>query len=152
MQDNLDAIKHYFENDRFAASSGMRLVELRPGFAKTSLQIEPRHLNSIGTVQGGAIFTLADFAFGAAVKTGGKVAPAISTNLSFLQAARSGALVAEATEISRSRRLSTCTVRVTNGDGELVALFQGTAYITDEPFPPESSAGTNPNSRREVQP
>jgi acyl-CoA thioesterase len=82
MPHNPETIKHHFENDRFATSSGMRLVELRPGYAKTCLQVEERHLNSIGTVQGGAIFTLADFAFGAAVKTGGKIAPAISTNLS----------------------------------------------------------------------
>lgn len=34
MSDNLDTTKHHFENDRFATSSGMRLVELRPGFAK----------------------------------------------------------------------------------------------------------------------
>ncbi len=112
MSHDLDAIKRHFETDRFATTSGMKLVELRPGFAKTSLRVEQRHLNSIGTVHGGAIFTLADFAFGAAVKTGGKVAPAISTNLSFLKATRSGTLYAEATEISRSRKLSVCTVRV----------------------------------------
>ncbi len=135
MPDNFDAIKHHFENDRFAAASGMRLVELRPGFAKTSLTVEDRHLNNVGTVQGGAIFTLADFAFGAASKTGGKVAVAVNTNLSFLKATRSGTLHAEATEISRSRKLSVCTVQVTNDAGELVALFQGTAYIKDEPFP-----------------
>lgn len=133
---NLEALKHHFENDRFAASSGMRLVELRPGYAKTSLRIEDRHLNNVGTVQGGVVFTLADFAFGVAAKTGGKVAVAMNTNLSFLKATRSGTLEAEATEVSRSRRLSTCTVRVTNDAGELVALFQGTAYIKDEPFPP----------------
>jgi acyl-CoA thioesterase len=44
-------------------------------------------------------------------------------------------LYAEATEVSRSRKISTCTVRVTNDTGELIALFQGTAYIKDEPFP-----------------
>jgi acyl-CoA thioesterase len=137
MSDNLDAIKHRFENDRFAATNGMRLVELRPGFARTSLTVEERHLNNVGTVQGGAIFTLADFAFGAASKTGGRVAVAVSTSLSFLKATRSGALHAEATEVSRSRRISTCAVRVTSDTGELVALFQGTAYIKDEPFPPE---------------
>ena len=137
MSNNLETIKHHFENDRFAAANGMKLVELRPGFAKTTLIIEDRHLNNVGTVQGGAIFTLADFAFGAASKTGGKVAVAISANLSFLRATRSGTLYADATEISRSRKLSVCTVRVTNDAEELVALFQGTAYIKDEPFPPE---------------
>ncbi len=136
MSNNFESIKHHFENDRFAAANGMRLVELRPAFAKTTLIIEDRHLNNVGTVQGGAIFTLADFAFGAASKTGGKVAVAISANLSFLRATRSGTLTAEATEISRSRKLSVCTVRVTNEAGELVALFQGTAYIKEEPFPP----------------
>lgn len=136
MAHDLQAIKHRFENDRFAASSGVVLVELRPGYAKASLEVEPRHLNNVGTVQGGAIFTLADFAFGVACKTGGRSAVAVSTSLSFLRPTRSGTLIAEATEVSRSRRLSMCTVRVTNETEELVALFQGTAYIKDEPFPP----------------
>jgi acyl-CoA thioesterase len=134
---DFEAIRHHFENDRFAATSGIRLVELRHGSAKTSLAVEDRHLNSVGTVQGGAIFTLADFAFGAAAKTGGRVAVAVSANLSFVKAARSGTLYAEATEVARSRRISTCTVRVTDDTGDLIALLQGTAYIKDEPFPPE---------------
>jgi acyl-CoA thioesterase len=138
MKDKLDAIRHHFETDRFAAANGMRLVELRPGYSKTSMAVGERHFNSIGTVHGGAIFTLADFAFGAAVKTGGMAAPAVATSMSFLKATRSGTLYAEAKEVSRSRKLSVCTVQVTNDAGELVALFQGTAYIKDEPFPPPS--------------
>ncbi len=137
MPNNLEAIKRRFENDRFAAFSGMRLLELRPGFARTSLEIEDRHLNSVDIVQGGAIFTLADLAFAMACNSRGKVAVAVSTNISFLKAIRSGTLYAEATEVARSRKISTCTVRVADGDGELIALFQGTAYIKDEPFPPE---------------
>ena len=134
---DLDVIKNYFQNDRFAASSGIRLVELRPAFAKTSLKIQDQHLNSVGVVQGGAIFTLADTAFAMACNSGGKVALAVNTNLSFLRAIRSGTLYAEATEVARSRKISTCAVRVTDQAGELIALFQGTAFIKDEPFPPE---------------
>ena len=138
MPNSIDAIKHYFENDRFAATSGMRLVELQPGLAKTALKIEDRHLNSVGIVQGGAIFTLADLAFAMACNSAGRVAVAVNTNLSFLKATRSGNLYAEAREVSRSRKISTCTVQVTNDAGDLVALFQGTAYIKDEPFPPQA--------------
>jgi acyl-CoA thioesterase len=137
MPDDLEVIKRHFENDRFAASSGVRLVELRPGFARTSLEVEGRHLNSVGIVQGGAVFTLADLAFAMACNSAGKVAVAVNTNLSFLKATRSGTLHAEATEVARSRKISTCMVRVTDNAGELVALFQGTAYIKDGPFPPE---------------
>jgi acyl-coenzyme A thioesterase PaaI-like protein len=50
MSCNLETIKYHCQQDRFATSNGMRLVELRPGFAKTSLQLEQRHLNSIGTL------------------------------------------------------------------------------------------------------
>ena len=95
-------------------------------------------MNNMGLVHGGAIFTLAAFAFGAAAKTSGHAAVGISTNISFLKAARSGTLYAEASEVSRSRRLSVCAVRVTDDAGELIAQFQGTAYVKDEPFPPES--------------
>lgn len=136
MANDLDAIKHHFENAPFAASNGIRLVELGPGFAKTALTVEDRHLNNLGTVHGGAIFTLADHAFGVAAKTGGKAAVAINASVSFIRAARSGTLYAEAIEVARSRRISTCTVRVTDDAGELIALLQGTAYIKDEPFPP----------------
>ena len=137
MPNDLEAIKRHFCTDRFAASSGMQVVEVRPGFARTSLEIEERHLNSVGIVQGSAIFTLADLAFAIACNTAGKVALAVNTNLSFLKAMRAGTLHAEAIEVARSRRISTCTVRVTDNLGELIALFQGTAYIKDEPFPPE---------------
>jgi acyl-CoA thioesterase len=136
MPHDLETIKHLFENDHFGATCGIRLVELRPGFAKTVLVIDDRHLNRVGIVHGGAIFTLADSAFGAATKTGGKVTVAVNTSITFVKAARSGTIYAEATEIARSRKLSTCTVRVTDDVGELIALFQGTAYIKDEPFPP----------------
>lgn len=136
MSADLEVIRRRFESDRFAASSGVRLVELRPGYAAAVLALEERHLNSLGIVQGGAIFTLADFAFGAASNASGKVAVAVSTHISFLKATRTGTLYAEASELSRSRRISTCTVRVTDDGGDLVALFQGTAYIKNEPFPP----------------
>ena len=133
MSSNLETVRSCLEKDGFAATNGIVLVEMRLGYAKAQLKIEARHLNGIGIVQGGAIFTLADFAFAAASNSAGQVAVGINTNLSFLKAARSGTLWAEAAEISRSRRISTCTVRVTDDAGELIALFQGAAYIKDEP-------------------
>jgi acyl-CoA thioesterase len=130
--DEIEALRRYFSGDRFAATTGVELVELRPGFAKARLKIAERHLNGVGIVHGGAVFTLADFAFAVACNSAGRVAVAVSTNLSFMKPTRSGTLWAEAIEVSRSRRISTCTVRVTNDDDELVALFQGTAYIKAE--------------------
>ncbi len=136
MEDRFTIIRKCFEKDHFAATSGVVLEELGDGFAKAKLTVEERHLNGVGIVQGGAIFTLSDFAFAVASNTGGRVAVAVSTNLSFFKATTSGTLFAEAREVSRSRKLSACSVRVTDDGGNLVALFQGTAFIKDTLFPP----------------
>jgi acyl-CoA thioesterase len=129
-------LRRCFLRDRFAASSGVELLDLRPGYAKARLEIEERHLNGVNVVQGGAIFTLADFAFAVACNTSGHVAVGVTMNLSVMKATRSGVLYAEAVEIARSRRISTCTVRVTDAANAQVAQFQGTAFIKDDPWPP----------------
>jgi acyl-CoA thioesterase len=139
MPDNMNDLIPLFENDHFAATCGIRLLELRPGFAKMVMEIDSRHSNRVGTVHGGAIFALADSASGAASKTGGKATVSVNTTISFVKAAKSGTLYAEATEVARSRKLSTSSVRVTDDAGELIALFQGTAYIKEEPFPPDTA-------------
>jgi acyl-CoA thioesterase len=127
-------IARIFERDNFARENGMRVVEVRPGFARTEMTVEPRHLNSIGILQGGALFTLADLAFAVASNSHGVVAVACQADLTFFKAVASGTLTATADEIARTRRLSTCVVRITDERGELVGLFKGVAYIKGTPL------------------
>jgi acyl-CoA thioesterase len=128
-------LRTFFGGDLFAARNGIELLEVEEGRALARLTVSGEHLNAAGVVQGGAVFTLADFAFAAASSSRGNVALAIEAHVTFLRAAREGCLLAEAREESGSRRLSTCTVRVTGEGGELVALFTGTAYRKDDPLP-----------------
>lgn len=138
----MEAIRKYFVNDRFATGNGMEVVEVRPGFARARMTVAPGHLNSVGVVQGGAFFTLADLAFAAACNTTGVLAVGVNMSISCLKAVRSGVLEAEATEISRTRKISTVSVRITDEQKELVAIFQGTAYVmTGRPFPPAAGDG-----------
>jgi acyl-CoA thioesterase len=131
----MSELRRFFEGDRFAARNGIELLEVEEGRARARLTVSAEHLNAAGVVQGGAVFTLADFAFAAASNSRGNVALAIEAHVTFLRAVRAGILHAEAREESGSRRLSTCTVRVTDENGELVALFTGTAYRKDDPLP-----------------
>jgi len=124
----MDDLRSRLEGDRFAAENGITLVEHGPGAAVATMRVAERHLNGVGIVQGGAIFTLADFAFAAAANSRGPVAVAIDVSISFLKAVTAGTLTAHAREEAGTERLSTCLVRVTDGSGELVALFKGTAY------------------------
>lgn len=98
------------------------------------MQLRDHHLNSLGTVHGGAIFALADFAFAAASNSHGTVAVALNATISFVKAASTGVLTAEAAEISVSRKIGTYTVNVTDESGQIVAVFQGMAYRKGKPI------------------
>jgi acyl-CoA thioesterase len=125
----------FFDRDQFARENGMRVVEVRPGFARTEMTVEPRHLNAVGILQGGALFTLADLAFAAASNSHGVAAVACQADVTWFKAVESGKLTAIAEEVARTHRLSTCVVRVIGENSELVALFKGVAYIKQSPLP-----------------
>lgn len=125
-------------NDRFGKLAGVELLEIGVGYAKGRMVVRDDLLNSVDTVHGGAIFTLADVVFAAASNAHGKVSVAANVNISYMNAARSGVLIAEAEEVSRGNRIANYTVTVRNEDGDNIALFQGMAYIIKHMnMPPE---------------
>ena len=128
----MEKIKNFFKRDKFAEYVGIELLEVEEGKAKTRMEINENHLNGIGTVHGGALFTLADFTFAVAANSYGNVTVAINANISFMKAAKEGFLFAEAREISRNPKISTYTIDITDSAGELIAIFQGMAYTKRE--------------------
>jgi acyl-CoA thioesterase len=125
---NESELRALFAHDRFAAATGIELAEIREGYAMARMTAEGRHLNGVDVVQGGCLFTLADFAFAAACNSHGTLAVAINASISFVEAGRPGVLTAEAHEVAMSPRLSSCTVHVRDASGTLIAIFQGMAY------------------------
>lgn len=130
-------IKEFLKGDRFALFAGVELLEVRSGYAKARMEIQPMHLNGGGVCQGGAIFTLADLAFAAAVNSHARLTLSIQTSINFFKSESSGYLYAEAVEILDHKKLSNCEVKVTNEEGEVIATFNGTGYRKDVelPFP-----------------
>ncbi len=133
-------IEFFKANDHFARHNGIELLAARPGWAQAKMEIQDYHFNGAGTVHGGAIFTLADFAFAVASNSQGQLAMGINTSTTFIKAATRGPLYAEAEELSLNRRLASYQVRITDGDKHLIACFQGTAYRKDEPLLPAEQA------------
>ena len=120
------------ENDKFAGHSGIELLEISEGRAKAVMKIKKHHLNAVGSVHGGAIFTLADFVFAAASNSHRTVAVAINVSISYLKAANKGRLFAEANEVAINPKLASYTVNVTDEQGSLTAIFQGMVYRKKE--------------------
>jgi acyl-CoA thioesterase len=123
-----DTARGYFAGDRYAALTGVEIVEAGKGYCKASLTIEDKHLNAANVVQGGAIFTLADLAFAVASNSHGQLALAINVNISFLRGISSGTLYATATEVGEPKRLGAYDVMVTDEQGEIIARFNGMVY------------------------
>jgi acyl-CoA thioesterase len=134
--DPMALVRRLMSGDRWAAAAGARLEEVREGYARATMRLRDAHLNGVAVAQGGAVFTLADFAFAAAANSHGTVAVALDTSITFARAATEGVLTAEAREESLSRRTSVCNVRVTDGEGTVIALFRGTAFRKEDPIAP----------------
>ena len=130
----IDYLNHY---DRFAASSGVRLTEMGEGCAVAVMTVEDAHVNGANVCQGGAIFTLADLAFAAAVNGGGLMTVGTSCNITFFRSALKGdVLTAEAVQHDHPK-LPFCEVRVFNQRGELICMMTGSAYRRKVPLMPD---------------
>jgi acyl-CoA thioesterase len=92
------------------------------------MKIQSHHLNSAGTVHGGALFSLADAVFSIASNSHGTLAMAINVSISYFKAVRRGTLHATAEEVSLNPKLATYVIKIEDEEMQLIALFQGTVY------------------------
>jgi acyl-CoA thioesterase len=125
------------QHDHFAAANGIELLEMSPGRARARMTVTAQRLNSIGTAHGGALVTLAATTLFAACNEAGQTAVRRNMSITCLKSVSTGVLTAEAAEIARSRKLAHGSVRISDESGQLVAIFQGTAYIKHAPYPPQ---------------
>ncbi|MCU0768759.1 MAG: hotdog fold thioesterase, partial [Burkholderiaceae bacterium] len=117
--------------DRFARAMGVSFVEGGPGHATVAMTVSEQHLNFNGTCHGGAIFALADAAFGLASNSHGVIAAGIDAHITYQAAAGlDDRLTAAATEVSRSRKLAVYRIDVARADGTMISSFTGTVYVT----------------------
>ena len=130
-----DRIAALVARDALCATLGITARGGGPGSAEVALTVDRRHLNFNGGCHGGAIFALADSAFGLASNSHGPVASGIDAHITFQTAVAAGdTLVARAVEVQRSRRIGVYRIDVVREDigGETpVSSFTGTVYIRD---------------------
>ena len=114
--------------DIFAEALGMQVLEAKDGYAKVSMKIEKLHTNALGFTHGGAIFSLADYAFAQACNFGDNVAVAVQVSINFLKPSVEGdILTAEAKRVSNGKTMGLYNVTVCNQDKQ-IAVFSGLAF------------------------
>jgi acyl-CoA thioesterase len=123
------AARALYERDRASQSLGIRLLAVRPGWARVVMTVRPDMLNGHDVCHGGIVFSLADSAFAFACNSYNESTVAAAAAIDFLAAVRSGdELTAEAAELWRTRRNGIYEIAVSNQRGERVALFRGRSY------------------------
>ncbi len=125
----MEQIKKFFsEHDKLARYLGIELLDVGKGSAVARMTIKEEHLNGVRTVHGGALFSLADFAFAAACNSHGNIAVAAQASISYIHAASTGVLQAVATEVSAEKSLGFYDIKITDEQENLIAVFHGVAY------------------------
>lgn len=128
-------IKEFLKKDSFAATNGIELIEVRKGYARAKMVVEDRHLNAGGIVQGGALFTLADLCFAAAVNSYGTLTVSLQSNIYFFRSETKGAtLYAESRELDLHNKVCTYQIDITNEDGQLIASFTANGFRKSVPL------------------
>lgn len=120
---DLQDYKDFFTKDKFATeAASCEILDAGENYAKCSMKIQPKHINGAGNVMGGAIFTLADFAF--AVATNPCTAKTVTTTsqITYLNIAKGTTLFAETKLIKDGRSTCFYEINITDDLGTNVAF------------------------------
>lgn len=130
----LERARAFFEKDIFATQMmGIVIAEVGDGYARCEMPINEKVLNAEGTVMGGALFTLADFAFAVAANLNQPQTVSLSCQVTFLSPPRGTRLLAEARQVKSGRRTCYFSVEVRDDTDAIVAVVGVSGFIKRPP-------------------
>lgn len=124
----LKKLQELYKNDRFATNAGCKIIEANSDKVICEMQICEGLLNAHGSVMGGAIFTLADFAFAVASNLNGVPSVAIESNIRFYSATKGTKLIAICKTDKDGKSLGHYTVEIKDDLGKKIAGYTAVAF------------------------
>ncbi|HLR65561.1 PaaI family thioesterase [Virgibacillus alimentarius] len=125
----------FFTSDPFANHLNIMLEHCEAGYAKVKMPITKDLLNFNGAANGGAIFSLADYAFAVASNSHGRTAVGLNVNMSYLAPGKKGEeIICIAKETKLTPKIATYEMKVYNASDDLIATMEGMVYRKKENF------------------
>lgn len=127
---SLEEAQDFFKDDTFAyKQAGCRITESWKGHGKAEMDLfAEKHCNAQGYVMGGAIFTLADYAFAAASVPGHRSSVSLVSTIEFVHSTRGEKLIATCNVDHSGNKVGFYTVDVEDDMGVYVAKVAITSY------------------------
>ncbi len=123
----LEQAREFFSGDRFASGNGMTIETVEPGRAVIRLELDERHKNGVGSVMGGVMMTMADFACAVASIFGSDCGyVSANANVGFIRSPKGKTLFAESVCVRKGRTLSFYEVTIRD---ELDALISKAEFV-----------------------
>lgn len=121
-EDLYNKIKVYRNSFHGAAGYiGVEITDVKKGWARGEILVKNHHLNPVGAVHGGILFTLADTVGGVAAWSHGEVVTTANGSIQFLNAALNPRkIIAEATELKAGKNLLTYDIKIHDDSGKLI--------------------------------
>jgi acyl-CoA thioesterase len=119
---------------RFIQHVGLWIESAADGKSRLTLNLEPHHMNGLGIVHGGVLFTLADTGMGAALypQLGeGNACATVEIKINYFKPVSAGALVCTSELVHKGRTLANVDSWVHAGD-VLLAKANGTFAIFEK--------------------
>ncbi len=117
----IDELKKFFSNDRFAMDMGCKITEADSNHSVVEIDVTENHHNGNNSVQGGVMFTLADFACAVVANADEIAYVSADGNISFLNAGKGKKLIAEASIIKRGKTLVFCEAVLHDENNKIIA-------------------------------
>lgn len=127
--ETLKKVQEFFEKDRYATVNGAKIEDIDEGYAKIVMDLDEHHYNAVGGVMGGAIFTVADFAFAVAANWQGKICVSQTSQITYLGGVKGKQLIAEARCVKAGRSVAYYLIEVTDELGNQVAHVTASGFM-----------------------
>ena len=129
MQD-VTELKEFFKRDRFVENSDIEIVEVTEEHAVCRAQIADKHLNANDCVQGGMLFTIADFTMAVLSNALHPVTVTSSATISYIAPCKGATYIeAESKEVALSRHNCIHDVTVKDNEGKIICVAQVNGFI-----------------------
>ena len=120
-----------FEHDGFVKLTGAEVISLTESSAIVRARIGEEHQNANGCVQGGMLYTVADFAFALLGNYLHPVTVTQSGQISYIRAAYTSVITATAKEIVRAGHNTVSEVIVRDEQDQIVCVCTFNGFVKD---------------------